>query len=369
MKKDLVFVILLLLLTVGTALLPTGVGSRNHNKVRTVGKVLSVDNSNLEKCGIINTGDQELTVRITRGKLKNKTIEATNILMGKLELDKLFFVGDKVLLALDVNDDGEIVNGNAVDHYRIDVMGLLFILFVFALIAYAGWTGLKAVLSFVFTGVVIWKMLIPGFLSGINPLILAVLIMTMITAVIIFLIGGLNRRGVVAFLGSISGVTITALLAVLFGTLFKIHGAVKPFSETLLYSGYGNLNLTYIFLSGIFIASSGAVMDISMDISSSMEEVKRENPDIGVMRLVASGLRVGRAVTGTMTTTLLLAYSGSFTALLMVFSAQGTPLLNILNLTYVAAEILQTLVGSFGLVLTAPLTAFIGGFLYNNYRK
>lgn len=140
---------------------------------------------------------------------------------------------------------------------------------------------------------------------------------------------------------------------------------MKPFSEALLYSGYGGLNLTYIFLSGIFIASSGAVMDISMDISSSMEEVKRENPDIGVMRLVASGLRVGRAVTGTMTTTVLLAYSGSFTALLMVFSAQGTPLLNILNLTYVAAEILQTLAGSFGLVLTA----FIGGSLYNDCKK
>jgi uncharacterized membrane protein len=66
-----------------------------------------------------------------------------------------------------------------------------------------------------------------------------------------------------------------------------------------------------------------------------------------------------------MTTTLLLAYSGSYTAVLMVMMAQGTPAANILNLTYISAEILHTLVGSFGLVLTAPLTALIGGFIYN----
>jgi uncharacterized membrane protein len=64
-----------------------------------------------------------------------------------------------------------------------------------------------------------------------------------------------------------------------------------------------------------------------------------------------------------MTTTLLLAYSGSFTALMMVFLAQGTPVANILNLTYVAAEILHTLVGSFGVVLVAPFTAILAGWL------
>jgi uncharacterized membrane protein len=66
-----------------------------------------------------------------------------------------------------------------------------------------------------------------------------------------------------------------------------------------------------------------------------------------------------------MTTTLLLAYSGGYTAMLMVFIAQGTPLINVLNITYVSAEILHTLVGSFGLVLVAPLTALIGGIAYN----
>ena len=74
-------------------------------------------------------------------------------------------------------------------------------------------------------------------------------------------------------------------------------------------------------------------------------------------------MNVGRAAMGTMTTTLLLAYSGGYVALLMVFMAQGTPLYNILNYKYVASEIIHTVVGSFGLVTVAPFTALCAGVL------
>jgi uncharacterized membrane protein len=104
-------------------------------------------------------------------------------------------------------------------------------------------------------------------------------------------------------------------------------------------------------------------MDIAMDIGASMEEIVLHKPEVSRKELIRSGFSVGRAVVGTMTTTLLLAYSGGYTALLMVFMAQGTPGINIVNLGYVAAEILHTLVGSFGLVLVAPITAVVGGFL------
>ena len=82
-----------------------------------------------------------------------------------------------------------------------------------------------------------------------------------------------------------------------------------------------------------------------------------------------SGISVGKAVIGTMTTTLLLAYSGGYTALLMVFMAQGTPILNVLNITYVSAEILHVLAGSLGVVLVAPATALFGGILLAPARR
>ncbi|MBQ0051876.1 MAG: ATP-binding cassette domain-containing protein [Treponema sp.] len=72
-------------------------------------------------------------------------------------------------------------------------------------------------------------------------------------------------------------------------------------------------------------------------------------------------LCIARAAMGTMTTTLLLAYSGTCIAMLMTFMAQGTPIYNILNNNVVTSEIINTIAGSFGLAMTAPLTALIAG--------
>jgi uncharacterized membrane protein len=159
------------------------------------------------------------------------------------------------------------------------------------------------------------------------------------------------------------------VLAVLFSKGFKVHGAVRPFAETLLYSGYYHLNLTRIFLAGIFIAASGAVMDLAMDIAASMHEVSRKNPELTPRELMASGMAVGRSVIGTMTTTLLLAYSGGYITMMMLFMAQGVPLISIFNLHYVAAEVLNTLVGSFGLVTVAPFTAVVGGWVFGSQKS
>jgi len=88
----------------------------------------------------------------------------------------------------------------------------------------------------------------------------------------------------------------------------------------------------------------------------------QKKPDISWREASMSGIRVGRAAMGTMTTTLLFAYSGGYLALLMVFMAQGTPIDNVLNYKYISAEILDTIVGSIGLVTVAPFTAVVSGF-------
>lgn len=134
-------------------------------------------------------------------------------------------------------------------------------------------------------------------------------------------------------------------------------------SESLLYSGYENLDLTAIFMSSIFIGASGAMMDLAVDITAAVSEVVEKKPEIGWLEAAKSGMNVGRAAMGTMTTTLLLAYSGGCVALLMVFMAQGTPVNHILNYKYVAAEVLDTIAGSFGLVTVAPFTALVAGLI------
>ena len=124
-----------------------------------------------------------------------------------------------------------------------------------------------------------------------------------------------------------------------------------------------SLNLAEIFSGAVILASSGALMDLAMDIAAGVDEVALHNPGLSRRALFMSGLRIGRSVVGTMTTTLLLAYSGGYITLLMAFAAQGTPILTLLNSTVVSAEVVKTLVGSFGLVLVAPFTALVSAFL------
>lgn len=162
---------------------------------------------------------------------------------------------------------------------------------------------------------------------------------------------------------------MTCILGIFFTDLFRIHGAVMVYSESLLYAGYQDLNLTQIFMASIFLGSSGAVMDLSVDITSAVHEVVEKRPDITRWEAICSGINVGRAAMGTMTTTLLLAYSGGYISLLMVFMAQGTPLTHIFNYKYVAAELIHTVIGSFGLVTVAPFTAFCAGMLLAERKK
>jgi uncharacterized membrane protein len=326
--------------------------------------VLEVDNSSIRRFGMVKTGEQEVKLKILDGKFEGKVLSGGNTLLGQMDRDKVFEVGDIALVVLSLNKEGEIVYVNPQDHYRIGLELMLLGIFALALVAYAGWTGAKALLSFLFAALMIWKALVPGLLKGYDPTLLSLGVVAGLTGVIIFLVAGLSRRGLAAFLGAFLGVFSTYVLSVIFTHKLNLHGAVLPFAETLLYSGFGHLDLTKIYISAVFLAASGAVMDLAMDVAASMDEVAKKNPDIDRKELILSGFAVGRVVVGTMTTTLLLAYSGGYITLLMAFMAQGAPLMNLFNLIYVAAEVLKTVVGSFGLVMVAPFTALVGGFIF-----
>jgi uncharacterized membrane protein len=189
-------------------------------------------------------------------------------------------------------------------------------------------------------------------------------VVVVITGATLTLVAGANRTALVALVGSILGLLLTSGLARILLPAFHLHGAIQPFSETLLYTGFDELNLTRVFIAAIFIGASGAVLDVAIDVATAMQEVLDKRPDLSIRDLIRSGLVVGRNMTSTMVTTLLMAYASGYMALLMVFMAQGIPPVNALNTNYVAAEVVRTVIGSFGLVTVAPLTALIGGFIF-----
>ncbi len=325
--------------------------------------VTHVDNSRVQQHLIVKTNPQVLTVRLLDGPHEGQELSVVNMLTGKLELDEFYEAGSVILVEYHA-PEGRPANGLARGVYRLRLQIVLIALFALLLLAVAGVTGLKAALSFIFAAMVLWKLFFPLLLTGYPPIPTGLAIVAVLTGVICFSVGGLSRRGTATFLGSMMGVLLTCGLAFSFTHWFRLHGAVRPFAEMLLYSGYYGLNLTDIFIASVFIACSGAVMDLAMDIAATMDELKLKHPDIGLIEHMRSGLRVGRAVTGTMTTTLLLAYSGSHITMFMVFLAKGLPAENLLNAPFVAAEVLNILVGSFGVVTVAPFTVLVSGLLY-----
>lgn len=365
LNRNSAFALVVLVACVVLVVVPSGFHSayvQSTNRVR--GVVLTVDNSLIQQYGIVKAGTQLLTVEIQEGPYRGRQVEAINNLIGKMETDKMFREGDTTLVVLETNVDGVIRSAVAYDHYRVNVEALLVVLFAVFLVVFAGSTGARSLLSFVFALLLMWKVLFPGILMDRDPVLLALITVTLIAGVTLLLVAGLNRTALVAFLGALLGVLLTSALALLLLPSFKLHGAVQPFSETLLYTGFEFLNLNRIFVAAVFIGASGAVVDVAIDIATAMQEVVAKRPDLSRKELLQSGFAVGRNMTSTMVTTLLMAYVSGYMSLLMVFIAQGVPFANLLNTNYVAAEILRTVVGSFGLVTVAPFTAMVGALIY-----
>lgn len=369
-RRTLAPVILALILMVVLIFLPTGYeGALTYqNAERVKAKVLSTDESDVFDTGLLRTGEQRCFVRILEGKFEGREVEAVNRLSGSLEQDKIFAAGDVAFVAAS-HKDGEISYVSMTDHYRMDKEALLAGIFLLLLVAFAGKTGLRAILNFSVTILMMWKILVPCLLKGHDPVLVALSLVAALIAITLSLIYGWDECCAAAGAGSLMGVAVTAVLGAVFTDMFHIHGAVMESSESLLYAGYQFLDLTKIFVASIFMGSSGAVIDLSVDICSAVHEVVEKKPDISAKEAILSGFKVGRAACGTTTTTLLLAYSGSYIALLMVFMAQGTPIEFVLNYKYVAAEIIHTIVGSFGLVTVAPLTAITSGLLFTRREK
>lgn len=360
MKKAVPVVVLAL--CCAALLLVPGARRLADDGARTVrAEVVETDDSGLQLHGLVEFGTQLMKVRLPDGRV----FQAANELRAQMELDKKFAVGDTALVVLTPNAaDGDILVAR--DHWRMGWGFAFFAGFCVLLCVFGGWTGLKALFSFVFSCLVVWKLLIPLVLAGWHASTVVFAAVAVLTGVIMYLVAGWTRKGISAFAGAMLGVVASLALAHFFGRVMNVNGATMPFAQQLLYSGFSGLDLQDIFFGAIVLASSGAVMDLAMDISAGVSEVARHSPGLGRRELFMSGIRIGRAVVGTMTTTLLLAYSGGYLTLLMVFAAQGTSPVDFINSTLVSAEFVKTMVGSFGLVLVAPASALVAAYLHDN---
>ena len=321
-------------------------------------KVLTVDDSDLRVLGKVTYGTQMMEVEIETGKHKGERFRAGNTVRGQLELDTVYKPGDRVLVAMPEMTGKESVL-TVREKWRTGAMMATVGLFAALLLIFGGKVGARALISFAACALIIWQVAVPLMVRGWNASVVAFVATAMMTLIIMILVGGNTRKAWVAFGGSMLGVIAALGLAQVMGRMMGVDGATLPYVQTLIYSGAAELDLADVFVAAIIIAGSGAMMDLAMDIAAGVSEVARHNKELGFGELWWSGLRIARATVGTMTTTLLLAYSGGYLTMLMMFAADGTQPWEFVNSPIVAAEVAKTMVGSLAIVLVAPFTALL----------
>ena len=264
-------ILLGLVLIAALILMPTGYEDNlvYQESILCPARVISTDDSRIVDTGLVRSGDQVCELEILSGEFKGTVTEGNNDLNGSLEQDKVFVPGDTALVRIN-HTDGEIVNVSMIDHYRIPGELILAALFCVLLVLFAGRTGVRALVSFAVCVLMIWKVLVPCCLNGVNPIWIGLGVVLIMAAMTVSLVYGFDRRALASLGGCALAIAVTCVMGMIFTDQFKIHGAVMSYSESLLYSGYSQLNLTRIFMASIFIGASGAVMDLAVDITSSV---------------------------------------------------------------------------------------------------
>ena len=300
---------------------------------------------------------QYVTVRIDSGNRKGEVVEVENSLSDHQYYDIIVEKGQKVVLMLEEYEDGSFKTYIS-DYYRANYLGYLLVLFALLVIAIGRIKGVKALVSLAITVAAVLFVMLPLMLKGWNPILVSVITAVVVTIVTMVLVAGFNHKTMSAILGTSFGVIIAGVIAFYVGNKASLSGLSAEEATMLMYIPQGiEFNFRQLLFAGIIMGSLGAAMDIGISISSSIEEIHKANPRLSRRRLFRSGMNVGKDVMGTMVNTLILAYTGTSIPMLLLFMAYETELSKVFNLDVIATEVVRSLSGSIGLILTIPITA------------
>ncbi|MBT3319603.1 MAG: YibE/F family protein [Clostridia bacterium] len=357
--------IIILILTVSILLVSCGADSSEKDTEYRAKVVDSTDDSYKDESTGKYYSTQHLTLVFTEGPFEGQQQEAGVFIDAANYTDiALYKTGDTVLVAVFETAEDEIDYVSVVTLVRLPYIIILALVFLVLIGVIGRMKGLKTILALVFTVSAVVFVLVPLIARGYNPILSAALICVVISVVTLFLVGGFNRKSLSAVLGTVGGLICAAVITIVFSALMRISG-INTASVGMLMVADTDVIFNYqgILTAGILIGCIGAVMDVGMSISSSINEMVNIHPAISRKKLFKSGLSVGKDIIGTMANTLILAYTGGSIMLMVVWSVYSTSYLDMLNQGYIVIEVAKSLCGSIGMVMTIPLTAFIASHL------
>lgn len=364
----------LVLIVVGNRYFTDGLDILNYGDATVKATVVSIGeriNDAYDAGALYENSVQYFDAKITTGDKKGQVVTAIQTSDNYTNMNERdVSVGDKVVLyQMDESvTEYEWLFGSYVRSDYMLVFGLVFfgLLLVFGKIK-----GLNTIISLSFTCLAVFAVFVPSVLSGYN-----IYLMTSVTCIYtivmtLLLTNGATEKSFTTILGCSFGVAVAALLTVLFDKMMQLTGILDEHTIYLQDLGKdgATINLRALIFAMIVIGAMGAVMDVAMDISSSLYEVHRHAQHLGFKELFKSGIRIGQDVMGTMANTLVLAYIGSSLCSVLLLITYSSSLMELLNRENIVVEILQALVGSTAILLTIPLTSIICGILYTSKDK
>lgn len=328
-------------------------------------KVQEILQDNLDANGT-RVGEQKVRVLMLTGEKKGELLDVTSS-SGYL-FGAACKPGMRVIIMQSVAGETTIASVYAQD--REAVIYIFALLYLLALCIIGGKQGLKGCLGLVFTFFCVIFVYLPLVYLKYSPFWSAVFICFLTTLVTMYLIGDPTRKTIAATCGTLSGVVLAGISAWCFSKASGISGYNVSDIETLMTLWNTNrIQVGGLLFSGLLISCLGAVMDVAMSISSSIDEIYKQNPTLSRKELFKAGMRVGRDMMGTDSNTLILAFAGSSVSTLLLDYAYDLPYQQIINSNNIGIAIMQGLAGSFGIVLSVPLTVFICSVLFRSKHQ
>lgn len=330
-----------------------------------IGKVLSATrpeyDETVDGLGVANY-TQKVVLLILSGEREGETVEIRHDILEGSPYAFAVKAGDKVSLAISGHDV------HIEDFHRTGMLQWLFAAFLVLVVFFGRKKGIRSVISLIVTMALVAFYLLPGIVKGRDPVWLSLVVAVLSLGFTITMIQGFSRKSLAAILGSTLGVGAAASIAIFLGGRAKLTGFSPDLIQSL--SNFGEtLDFPKVFFASVMMGTLGAVMDVAVSISASIREIRLASPGMTRIELFRSGMNVGHDIMGTMTNTLILAYTGSAMPLILVFLIGTYHPLKMLNMDAVASDVVRSLAGSIGLVLTIPLTAFFAALLESRGRS
>lgn len=333
------------------------------------GKIVEITSSNLEydQDLKINLGKQVVVVEILEGKSAGKRVEIDNYLTAAHNVEVA--IGSKVIISADEPDGID----SYYTVYNFD-RGLGMIIFtcvlLLVIIAIGRGKGVKVILGLAYTLYLVIFLLLPTVFSGYSPVLMSIICVALSTIVTLMLLNGASKKTYSAIVATVLGVVLSAGGFYLMSLVLKVNGFSVDEAESLvLINQATGLSIKDILFAGILISSLGAIMDVGMSIVSALSELFHHQPNLTQKQIFDSGIEIGKDMIGTMTNTLILAFTGSaFVSLLVLFS-YNVDIKQLLSSNYIAIEFAQGIAGTLGIVLTVPIASFISAWALTNKKS